>query len=299
MDISKQRVLIFCPEKWGTVERFARFHQSTYSFDRHVQKRLRGISGNFGKAHRYLEIARDLVLRLDEDERQLEEKGHTHAFRAKQLAAAVEGAFCSLYSTLDCFRHVLVAIYKNHRGMRDSTRKVFQAGHKRELDQRVPQTIRDLIFETKSWFNEFRGYRDEMTHADVGSCHRDAKTGSIVYMHSDLGSPTKALVIEDVFTKVEALRDMINQFLGAVFAILNTTLKDVETQQFCGIFGGLFYERMVKPSEATNFNGGTCKSLDWFDEPGAQACPLKDRCGAYANARRHRDGASVPDSSTS
>lgn len=285
-DISKTILLHFAPEHWGTVERFARFCHPTYQFEWQVRKRLSGIPGNFDKAHRLLRVIQDLVPRIDEDEQQLQASGYTPAHRSKELAAVIEATFCSLYSTLDCFRHVFVAIYKNQRGVKDSTRGLFQKGHNGELDSRIPESIREQFRISKEWFDTLRDYRDEMTHSDVGGCHRDKESGRLQYMHSGLGSRHKALIIEDVVSKIEGFRDSINGFLGHVFTELNRTLKDEDTEQICGIFGGRFYQRIVKPSEATDFHGGKCKSLEWFEKDENSDCPLKDKCGAYARVKQ-------------
>src|SRR5687768_5194241 len=125
-DISKTILIYFAPEHWGTVERFVNFYHSTYQFEWQVSKRLSGIRGNFDKAQRLLRLIQDLAPRIDEDERQLQASGYTPAHRSRELAAVIEATFCSLYSTLDCFRHVFVAIYRNHRGVKDSTRGLFQ-----------------------------------------------------------------------------------------------------------------------------------------------------------------------------
>jgi hypothetical protein len=285
-DISQTILLDFAPERWGTVEHFTRFCDTTFQFEWQVRKRLSGILGNFGKSQRLLRVIQDLAPRVDEDEQQLQTSGYTPAHRSKELAAVIEATFCSLYSTLDCFRHVFIVIYKNHRGVKDSTRGLFQKGHNGELDERIPEPIREQFRLSKPWFDTLREYRDEMTHSDVGSCHRDKETGRLQYMHSGLGSRHRALVVDDVVARIKAFRDAINGFLGHVFIELNKTLKDDDTEQICGIFGGRFYQRTVKPSEATDFHGGHCKSIEWFEKEENPDCPLKDRCGAYARVKQ-------------
>jgi hypothetical protein len=180
---------------------------------------------------------------------------------------------------------VFVAVYKNHRGVKDSTRGLFQKGYNGELDKRIPESIHEQFRLSKTWFDTLREYRDEMTHSDVGSCHRDKDSGRLQYMHSGLGSRHQALVVDDVVAKIEEFRDAINAFLGHVFVELNGTLKDDDTEQVCGIFGGRIYQRMVKPSEATDFHGGRCKSLEWFEKEENPDCPLRDQCGAYARIK--------------
>jgi hypothetical protein len=100
-----------------------------------------------------------------------------------------------------------------------------------------------------------------------------------------MGSPQRALVIEDVIAKLVEFRDTINAFLGCVFTEINQELEDLETDQMCGVFNGRFYERSVKPSEAVDFHGGRCKSHEWFDKSENPACPFKDRCDAYTRVK--------------
>ena len=211
--------------------------------------------------------------------------GFSHAPRSSETAAVVEATFCSLYSTLDCFRWVFCDIYRKHQyqGIPESTRKLFQAGQKQKLDERIPRPIRDQFLLSETWFNQLRTYRDEMTHSDVGNCHHDKK--KLRYIHPGLGTPSQALLIEDVIGEIDKFRDSIISFLGIVFLELNGTLKDEETEQFCGIFGGRFYQRFVKPSEAVDFHAGRCKSLEWFEKDDNPLCPLRESCGAYARAK--------------
>jgi hypothetical protein len=289
-DISSTFLIAFAPEHWGAVEFFSHFYYSTYKFEWQVRKRLSGIRGNFNKAHRLLRVIQDLAPRIDEDEQQLQTSGYTPAHRSKELAAVIEATLCSLYSTLDCFRHVFVAIYKNHRGVKDSTRGLFQKGHNGELDMRIPEPILEQFRLSKPWFDTLREYRDEITHSDVGSCHRDKDTGRILYMHSGLGTRGRSLVVDDVVAKIEEFRDCINSFLGKVFIEINRTLIDAESEEMCGIFGGRIYQRTVKPSEATDFHGGRCKSLEWFEKEEHPGCPLKEQCGAFARVKQTKTG---------
>jgi hypothetical protein len=277
-------VIIFHPPSWGHVDFFKSFWTTTYAFDWKIQKRLTGIIGHGTKYSTLMRLANRIVPFLEEDEKQLKEHGATPALRAKELAAICETAFCTLYSMLDCCRYVLCAIYPNHRGMRDSTRATFQNGHNEKLDQRVPKAIREAIRSTQPWYGKIRGIRDELTHADVGSCNRDVEKNTVTYMHVGLGTGDKALVIEDVFGELSQYFEKINGFLGRVFLELNKTLVDNETEQICGFFNARVYLRVVRPSEAIDFNGGRCNSYQWFDQEEHPSCPFKDTCGAYAAA---------------
>ena len=59
-------------------------------------------------------------------------------------------------------------------------------------------------------------------------------------------------------------------------------MDDLETIQFCGIFGSLFYQRTVYPSEAKNFDSGKCESFESFEKGLMPKCPYANNCGAYA-----------------
>jgi hypothetical protein len=279
--------IMFAPELWATYIRFRNFYRETYAFDEPTTNRLRGIHGHLDRASRLLALAKRMAPTLDEDAAELEASGHSHADRAHELAAVIDSAICEIYSTLDCFRHVLKAIYPNLKNLKNSTRGTFQHGHKGELDPKIPEAIRKAIEDTKDWFTRLRIYRDAITHSDVGICARDKNTLVVGYIQPTLGKDYR--FVPEVFAMLEDFLNNTNQFLGIVFQALNATLNDVESLQMCGVYGGRVYQRMVKPSEATDFNGGRCSSFKWFEketeiDPRLR-CPLAGQCGAYARAK--------------
>ncbi|KAA0139160.1 hypothetical protein FYZ48_11000 [Gimesia chilikensis] len=278
-------LLYFSPQHWGEVERFTKFWNTTYSFNRLSQKRLRGILGHFNKASHLFQIAKRLEPSLEIDEKHLQEHGFSPAHNAKELAAIIESIFCEQYSTLDCSRFVLHSIYPNHKGIKKSTRATFQNAYESKIDNRVPETIIKALARTEDWYPELLRLRDEITHSNVGYAHRDKETGLICYLHDGLGTPNRSLVIEDTFHEIEKYFELINQFLGVVFQELNRTLIDNPIDQICGIFGGRVYQRKVSPSEAIDFGGGECISFKWFDLEENPNCPLKDNCTAYTRAK--------------
>lgn len=280
-----ENLLYFSPEHWGEVERFFQFWTTTYSFDSMTQKRLRGVVGHYSKAGYLFELAKRLTPNLGLDAKQLEKHGYSPAHNSKELAAVIESVFCEQYSVLDCCRAVLLGVFPNHKGIKKSTRSTFQKAHKGELDNKVPAPIRDAIANTRDWYPNLLRLRDELTHSNVGSCHRDDKTVIVIYMHDGLGTPSKSLIIEDVFADLKMYFDKINELLGLVFRELNRTLNDKPIELMCGIFGGRFYHRVVRPSEAIDTNGGSCKSYQWFDLEEHPDCPLKDNCQAYIRAK--------------
>lgn len=278
-------LLHFSPQHWGEVERFTQFWTTTYSFDHMTQKRLRGIIGHYSKAGYLFQLAKRLAPNLDLDAKQLEESGYSPAHNSKELAAIIESVFCEQYSVLDCCRAVLCGVFPNHKGIKKSTRSTFQNAHKGELDDKLPAPLREAIADSKDWYPNLLRLRDELTHSNVGSCHRDDKTGNVSYMHDGLGTPGRCLVIEDVFADLKMYFGKINELLGLVFRELNRTLDDKPVDLMCGIFGGRFYQRSIRPTEAIDTNGGLCKSYQWFDLEENPDCPLKDSCQAYSRAK--------------
>ena len=285
----------FSPENWGTLERFTRFYQGTHNLDHQARKRIAGIEGHFRKAQRILALLTELAPRISEDERHLAEHGFSPALRAYELAALVEKTFLELYATLDCYRHVFRAIFSRHRGIKDSTRKLFQAAFDNRLPATLPTEVVDPLKATQPWFPELLRLRDELIHATTGFLTRDKDTGSLTYLHPGLQEGNCCLVIEDVVSKIKQFSDDINHFLGTSFAYLCSTLKDAPTRQVCGVFNARIYERIVRPSEAIDFHGGICKSLEWFERDDNPPCPLREMCGAYKRAKNEASPAGPTD----
>lgn len=280
MNPAEYRVRMFAPDRWGSLERFQHFHSETYAFDKRTQKALPGTANHLHKAWLLQQVARDRAPLLQEDREQVETSGHTRARRGRELSAVVEAALLDLYSSVDCTRQVITSIYAKHRGVKQSTRKFFAACSKGEVAETVPEPIR-TAFGSADWYPEVLRLRDALTHSDVGICHLDRATGKATYLHPGLSDGNKALVIDDVLLYLDQLTTKINRFLGAVFSHLNKTLNDKEVWQVCGIFGGRIYSRLVRPSEAVDFNSGRCDAFKWFDKPGNPRCPFAETCDAY------------------
>ncbi len=280
MNMNECIALVFTPERWGTLERFQRFYSKTYTFDKDTQRALPGAANHFHKAALLLQVAKGHVPLLQEDREQIEATGYTPACRGKELSAIIESIILDIYSSIDCTRKIVTFIYAKQRGVKRSTRKLFQACKNDEVADTVPEAIRKA-FKSSDWYPDILRLRDALTHSDIGLCHVDKATGKLFYIHAGLTDGDKALVIEDILSYIEKLITQVNQFLGAIFAHLNTTLVDEEVWQMCGIFGGRIYSRFVKPSEAVDFNSGRCDAFKWFEKPENPRCHLAERCGAY------------------
>ena len=100
-------------------------------------------------------------------------------------------------------------------------------------------------------------------------------------MHGDLGTPTKALVIEDVESELNTLFEAVLTLTEHIFAALCLELIPEERTVMCGVYKGRIYQRSVCYSPSLTFNDGLCKSLQWFHNETGLECPLRHNCGAY------------------
>ena len=125
MKTEDTKIIVFAPDRWGSLERFQRLHQKTYKLDNESQHALSGAGNHFHRAHALFRVARSHIPKLKEDRHELESHGHTHALRGGELSAVVEAIILSLYSSIDCSRKIVTFIYKKERGVKESTRKFF------------------------------------------------------------------------------------------------------------------------------------------------------------------------------
>ena len=103
-------------------------------------------------------------------------------------------------------------------------------------------------------------------------------------MHSGLGSPTRALVIEDIVSELNQFLSDVTELIETVFKFLFAKLDPIVSTVSCGIYKGRWYQREVAPTADLSFNSGRCFSRTWFEkEPGCE-CPLRQSCGAYKRA---------------
>jgi hypothetical protein len=280
-------VRIYAPEHWGSLEKFSSFYSGTYNLSSLGKKSVSGAVNHFGKGLLLRDLALKLIPNLEMDEAELNQHGFTHAINSRELSAIVEGVIIEIYSSLDCTRKVITEIYSNYRGLPDSTRRFFERikNDRSKIDKGFPEQLILAVAEA-DWYEELRKIRDELTHLDTGSCHKDRETGKVVYTHMGLQVNGKPLVIDDVIQKLEQIISDVNQFTGQVFAYLLTQLKDERMLQHCGIFNGRMYTRYVSPSEAVDFHSGVCDAKRWFDLEENPTCRYADECGAYKNANK-------------
>jgi hypothetical protein len=280
-------VRAFAPQQWGQVERFAKLYDRTFTdFGKAERRAVSGLLRHFRKALIMKNLAEQLRPNLHLDMAELETAGYSTCNRSSELSAVVESVFTELYSAIDCACKIVVAVYRPTRGMpTDSTRRLFQKIQQSELDGILDETILQA-FKGATWYQELRTLRDELTHFDIGFCYWDRTTDKVVYMHEGLGTDVQALVIDDIFERLQRSVQDVNLFLGEVFAHLNTRFANTPVIQFCGIFGGRLYTREVIPSEAIDWNSGVCLSHEWFEREENPTCPFSSDCGAYKRAEQ-------------
>lgn len=283
--------LIYAPERWGELEWFLRFHQTTFSFNRRAGLCLGGALSHFHKALRLFSVAERMIPALAEDEAQIEATGYTPADRAYELAAVIETAYCELYASIECTCQVLNHIFRKVRYVGSSARGLFENAVRGKLGAGFPEPIKLTLCLADEWVGTLRDLRDAIVHTEVGFCHRDKATNTVTYMTTALpnsdpnSSPGRAHIVEDVFQDLAKYRDGTNAFLGSIFKRLNGMLKDEEVRQICGIFNFRVYSRLVRPSEGRHSSGGRCDSHEWFEKDGNPVCPLAKACKAYERAR--------------
>lgn len=272
----------FTPERWGQIDRFVTFFSASFPEASSIERRtVSGVGNHLRKALVLKALALRLLPNLSIDREQLNSKGYTPGEHAVELAAVVENVFLELYSSVDCARKVVSCRYPL-RGIPDSTRKMFARAKSGTLDQVLPKPLVSA-FKEADWYPPLRVLRDELTHANIGSVHEDHTTGLVSYMHTGLGSRHGALVIENIFARMDADIDAVNRFLGAVFMELNSLLKDVATIQMCGMHQGKALMRTIRPEPVITFDSGRCLAMNWIEVDGKPTCPLL--CGAYYRAK--------------
>lgn len=282
MTVSDKMLLTFHPPSWGAVEFFHSFQSTTYKFNKRELSVLSGVTHHFNKAMTLLKLAEEHAPLLEEDHAEMDTFGHSPSSRGQELSALIEAMILELYSATDCSQKVVYFIYRNKRCVTSSTRKFFRAVLERKISE-VPELVLEAFLNAE-WYPEFMRLRDALVHSSTGRCYLDRNTKIVRYMHSDLGSYEKSLVIDDVFAHLKRLAHDINQFMGKVFAGLIPQLCDNPVFQVCGTYKGLLYARDVKPSEASSL-GGRCLSYEWFEKDGKQTCPLAYKCLAYKNVK--------------
>jgi hypothetical protein len=272
-------LLMFNPQGWGQVTKFAKLHEKTHSFTERDRRALIGVEAHFEKAMRLHRLADRLAPNIEADNAELEARGYTPAENAKEVATLIEAAILELYSSLDCTVKVLRAIYgANTRNFKESTRITFQ--NVERLSGTFPDQFKKVIREA-TWFGKLMRLRDDLTHLDTGRVHLDSKSGIVGYTHYGMKEAELPLSIENIMAWLTETEASLNSFIGAIFHHLNGNLSAEPVFQICGIVEGRLLHRYVNPTEDLNFNSGQCGAWVWFEEPESPHCPFAGNCGAY------------------
>ena len=287
------KVRTFVPELWGEVDFFRHFHVGTHTFKFDTTKALSGVTNHFQKALILHQLSLKLLPNLAIDAEEIQSKCYTAATNAKEFSAVLEEVFTELYSTIDCTRKVIIAIYPRTRGLQNSTRKLFKKVRCNLLGLDFPTELKQAIAES-DWYDELLVIRDELTHSDIGHCWIDRETNMVTYMHTGINCDGKPLIINDVIGRIQCLIESINKFLGTIFHFLNTQLKFTTISELCGIFYGRGYLRKLSLETPIDFNSGVCQSHTWFDREVEFRCPFASSCGAYERAKLIVSEAELP-----
>jgi hypothetical protein len=282
----------FAPHRWGQIRRFILFHNQTYRFTPDEDSALSGADGHFARYMILRGLCIRLVPELVKDYEELLQYGYSSAVNAQELAAIVDSLFCELYSSVDCTRTVIAAVYKKHNYVPSgSTSKMFRYANENKMDERVSIEIRKALADGyDDWFQKLKTIRDAINHSSVGECsdlegrHKGELEPKISYYHCNLAKEGNVLVTDDVLKLISDFEVKVNLFLGTVYRALNQTLEDKETTQACGVFNGRFYLRLVSPFKAVDFHSGKCYSRIYFEKEEMPTCPYVDICGAYINS---------------
>ncbi len=184
---------------------------------------------------------------MAEDAVELEKFGHGSGARSREFAAIVETLFCELYAALDGVRRTLYGAYRNVRGVqKESTERLFRRAKEKKYGPEFPEDIRATLASAyDAWFPRLRSIRSEVTHGEIGGCHLDAKSQKVRYMHQGLGTPTRAMVIDDVVGEVNSHFQSVSKLVESVYRPLCSKLEPVEKPFVCGIYRARIYQRVV------------------------------------------------------
>jgi hypothetical protein len=283
--VSNDFGVVFRPELWTNVERFQMFIGEPFPDIGNLRIGTKAVSDHLEKFKVLAGLANRLARDLELDHSELEARGYSSAVHSKEYAAIVESLITTLYSVLDGLRQALYGAYRKvQRIQNSSNERMFNLATDQKYGAGFPESIRTVLADANStWFPEFRRIRTELTHRELGTCHWDPKTGTIVYMHGGLGSASKAHVIDDFPKALSDWYAKVYELVQCVFRLLGDQLTSVERSVVCGFYRGRVYERKVALTADMTFHSGACLSRSWFDKSGeVDRCPVRGSCGAYS-----------------
>lgn len=279
--VSEKFLLRFAPEHLGAVERFRLFECESLSQDKVFRRGIATTADHLQKFTVLADIANELSAQLDLDREELDRSGYSPGTYSNRYAAVIECCVNELYSSLDGVRDVIYATFQGIRGVqRKSTEKAFRYATDDKYGPEFPKELSDILKRANDdWFYRLRRYRTEFIHGSLGSCHKSPEGGKISYIHQGLGNQRKALVIDDIVNYINEAYTRCLELQTEIFEFFYDHLTLKPTQTLCGFYKGRAYMREVTPERPLTFHSGVCLSTHYEFE-----CPMKDKCGAYANA---------------
>jgi hypothetical protein len=275
-------LLAFAPEQWDAVRKFGTFKYQPLQDDLYFNRGIKTTSHHLEKFRILAALGNDLIPGFELDRKELELHGYSPAIFSRKFAAVAECCINELYAALDGIRDVIFAVYQDVQGVqKKSTSKLFTKAKSNDYGEGFPNGIKDLLVAAHDdWFFKLRKYRTEFTHGSLGSCNKDPKTNKISYLHSGLGQPTKALIIEDFIDYINTTYNSCLQLQEDIFEFLYRELPLEPTDVLCGFYTGLMYMRSIQPDNELTIQSGVCKSAHYDTQ-----CPIKENCSAYKRVK--------------
>lgn len=278
----------FDPARWSEGDRFSQFCQTSCRPDGERKfiwgsrpfESHQGAYWHMDGFRVLMELARGLAPGLEDERRELEDRGYTNAKNGQKLRTVVEVAIKEIYSALECTVKVIHAVYENRvDGFRQSVSRYVT---KAEVQQALPPELR--LPEADIW-RDLLHLRTSLTHWNVGSASMSKDGKRVQYVHSGLKKDGNPFYLEDLFEWLETLQAQVSSFQEGVYGFLNRNhIEPGEVQVMCGMYRGLCYTRLVDPTDDISWNSGVCEARAWFEQEGREPCPMRRKCGAYERA---------------
>jgi hypothetical protein len=281
-------VLMFVPEQWDYVTRFAKWHGAPFPSNQNLSNALGTITDHRNKFETLATRTTHLIPELVEERNQLDQRGYSSMDKTNEFTSMIEALICELYSCLDGLRNTIYIIYRNVRGVQnESTEKLFsRAVQEKYGDDFPPEISSRLKVAYENWFLDLRRIRSELTHRRVGSCllHDELR---ISYRHDFLRSDKGIFTIDDIITWINTHAEHVYVLLNEVCKFWLDQLDPRETTEICGVHMGRFMLRVINIAEPVNSDSGLCFFRHFYEEEPEYACPLKNSCAAYARVGSH------------
>lgn len=275
-------LLIYAPEHWDYVARFAKWHGEPFKNTHDLSKGLSTITGHRSKFQTLAKQATRLVPEIVQERNLLNERGYSTGDKAREFTGIIETLICELYSCLDGLRTCIHAIYRHVQGVqKKSTEKMFsRAAEEKYGDGFPPELCTFLKTAYEDWYLDLRRIRVELTHGRLGSCSiQDDQR--ICYIHQGLGSQNRAFIINDIIDWVNRYANHVNLLLNTICKFWFDQLEPREVLEPCGVYQGRMLMRAIEITEPITQDSGLCGFRDAFEDEPGWACPLRHTCGAY------------------